>query len=82
MACFPTWSLQEFITVLENPNLSDADLAARLAPLRNSNAVSWVRGGVCSWHKGAAVSTLNQIMKDYLALPSRRRYACRCGARV
>ena len=82
MARVPMWSLQEFITVLENPNLSDANLAVRLAPLRNGNAVSWVRGGVCSWHKGADVSTLNQIMKDYLALPSRPRYTCRCGDQV
>ena len=82
MARVPMWSLQEFITVLENPNLSDDDLAALLGPVRNSNAVSWVRGGVCSWHKGNEVSMLNRIMKDYLARQDRPQYTCPCGAVV
>lgn len=57
----PAWTAQEFTTLLQNPTLSDAEIA-RLLPQRTEGAVGWVRSGIHSYHRGLDTSMLSKMM--------------------
>mgnify|MGYP001571153875 CR=1 FL=1 len=78
----PAWTMDEFLTLLQNDKLSDQLLATQLGT-RTEGAVAAVRGGVDGWHRSMNHSMLNQMMIGYLATAGRPRYKCaRCGGQV
>jgi len=60
----PVWTLEEFKTLVDNPTLSDVELASKL-PRRTVGAVGVVRAGLHSYHKGRNISMLSRMMQAY-----------------
>ena len=75
------WTLPEFITLLQNDTLSDADAGKLIG--RSDGAIDVVREGVDAWHRGRNHSMLNQEQVDHLNASSRTKYVCaRCTATI
>lgn len=77
----PAWTMDEFLTLLQNDKLSNQQLATLLGT-RREGAVAAVRGGVDGWHRSMNHSMPNQMMIGYLSTTGRPRRTCaRCGGR-
>jgi hypothetical protein len=77
----PEWGIREFTILLENPSLSNEELAEML-PARNANAVSWVRGGVHEYHMGKDHGILSKLLKDRLRIAGAQYECPSCGVRL
>ena len=55
------WSMWEFGTLLDNPQLTDEQLSSEL-PRRSVGAISVVRASIHNYHKGGNVSGLSKMM--------------------
>ncbi len=62
----PLWTAAEFDTLLNNPTLTDQQLAHML-PGRSADAITVVRAGVCAYHRNLNTSMLSQVMLQRLA---------------
>jgi hypothetical protein len=73
------WNVQtELIPLLQNHNLTVAQIHATVLPSRTIGAIETVREAICDWHQNGdfAPTALNQACRAYLAQPGRPRYAC------
>jgi len=59
------WTLTEFKIVLANPGSPSAKLADKL-PTRSGGAIGVIQEGIHSFHRGANISMLSRLMRDYL----------------
>lgn len=66
----PDWSSEEFEVLLNNPLLTDAELAP-LLPERSTGAIGVVRAGIHALHTGRNHSMLSQMMVQRLMAPSK-----------
>lgn len=57
----PVWTNREFDIVLQNPTLSDGEVAG-LLPQRTEGAVGWVRKGIHNYHRELDTSMLSKMM--------------------
>lgn len=77
MAGEPEWTISEFTSLVENPDLTHAEVAD-LLPRRNANAVAFVRAGLHDFHRGRDNSFISQLVKRRLELAG-AQYTCpRC----
>jgi hypothetical protein len=78
----PTWTVGEFVTVLENHGLSHEAVSRLLSKggvERTPDAAAIIRDGACAWHRDMPRSyetLLNADCKSYLRSSSRPRYIC------
>jgi hypothetical protein len=70
------WTEPEIRELIESPHLSDEELAARLD--RTVGAVSWERGLLCAFHRGANFSGLGTV-SIRVSEQYRGKARCRCG---
>ena len=78
----PQWTEQEFEVVVQNPGLSNEDLAGLLVS-RSVGAVGVVRSGIHSFHQeGRDITMLSEIMRQRLADGTRPVECPRCRAVV
>lgn len=77
------WDVQsEFIPLLQNHQLTHAQVHANVLPGRQVGAIETVREAICDWHDADifAATALNQACRAHLAQPGRPRYMCwKCG---
>jgi hypothetical protein len=77
------WDVQsEFIPLLQNHQLTHAQVHTNVLPGRQPGAIETVREAVCDWHGAGnfAATALNQACRAHLAQPGRPRYTCwKCG---
>ena len=75
----PPWDVQtEFIPLLENHQLTHAQVRAGVLPGRLEGAIATLREAICDWHHTGtfAATALNQACRAHLAQPGRPRYTC------
>ena|SRR3970040_432004 len=61
----PDWETEEFLTVLQNLQLSDEELARKVK--RSRDAVSVVRAGILDYARGKTHTTLlSDLMRDLI----------------
>jgi hypothetical protein len=81
MAREPDWTFDEFETLLQDPELSDEQVA-ELLQRRSADAVAAVREGIHSYHGGLDISMLSEMMRTTLADADRRVRCPRCGVEI
>ncbi|GEM_PF-2390337 len=71
------WTVQQFLALLSNPSLNDADLATELG--RTRGAVGVVRAFVHSFHRGGKI-VLSKMMVDTLKRSNGKFVCAICGS--
>ena len=79
------WTLAELLVVMEHPELSDVELAAKLGN-RGDIGTGVVRIGLHAYHEREAGSAqrvlIPEVCRAYLARPDRPEIVCpKCGVR-